>query len=146
MFAEEIFGGEGVEGEVVPPQERSFWAKYVSVHWVNCPNFHMYWIFFFGKRRNFLLLIDCTGMVVSVDVPDPSWAHCHECGYPSNEHGRGTGWCSLSWWASTAASCNPAWVKFFCAEKISCFLILFLNDATSTQVYDIFRFDLWLYF
>lgn len=32
MFAEEIFGGEGVEGEVVPPQERSFWAKYVSVH------------------------------------------------------------------------------------------------------------------
>ncbi|XP_062003885.1 uncharacterized protein LOC133721323 [Rosa rugosa] len=28
VFSEEIFGGEGVEGEVVPPQERSFWAKY----------------------------------------------------------------------------------------------------------------------
>uniref|UniRef100_A0A2N9IIQ4 ER membrane protein complex subunit 10 n=1 Tax=Fagus sylvatica TaxID=28930 RepID=A0A2N9IIQ4_FAGSY len=28
VFSEDIIGGETVEGEVVPPQERSFWAKY----------------------------------------------------------------------------------------------------------------------
>lgn len=40
VFSEEIFGGgEGVEGEVVPPQERSFWAKYVSFPGVNCRQF-----------------------------------------------------------------------------------------------------------
>ncbi|GFZ14553.1 hypothetical protein Acr_24g0007430 [Actinidia rufa] len=27
-FAEEILGGENVDGEAVPPPERSFWAKY----------------------------------------------------------------------------------------------------------------------
>ncbi|KAJ0014802.1 hypothetical protein Pint_21214 [Pistacia integerrima] len=28
IFAEDILGGENVEGEVLPPPERSFWAKY----------------------------------------------------------------------------------------------------------------------
>lgn len=46
MFAEEILGvgGEVGEGEIVPPPERSFWAKYVSINRINC-------------RHSFLLLI-----------------------------------------------------------------------------------------
>lgn len=35
MFAEEILGGELGEGEVVPPPERSLWAKYVSMNRIN---------------------------------------------------------------------------------------------------------------
>lgn len=31
VFAEEILGEEGVEGEVAKPPEKSFWAKYVSI-------------------------------------------------------------------------------------------------------------------
>jgi hypothetical protein len=30
VISEEILGGETVEGELVMPPEKSFWAKYVS--------------------------------------------------------------------------------------------------------------------
>lgn len=36
IFAEEILGGESVECEVLPPPERSFWAKYVSIRRLDC--------------------------------------------------------------------------------------------------------------
>lgn len=38
MFAEDILGvgGEVGEGEIIPPPERSFWAKYVSIDRINC--------------------------------------------------------------------------------------------------------------
>lgn len=31
IFAEDVPGAEGADGELVKPIERSFWAKYVSI-------------------------------------------------------------------------------------------------------------------
>jgi hypothetical protein len=36
IFTEEVLGGEGIEGELIKPPERSFWAKYVSIQHTYC--------------------------------------------------------------------------------------------------------------
>lgn len=53
MFTEEILGvgGEVGEGEIVPPPERSFWAKYVSINRINClHNFLLLIVFIVSKK------------------------------------------------------------------------------------------------
>lgn len=53
MFAEEILGvgGEVGEGEIVPPPERSFWAKYVSINRINCHHSFLLLIVFIVSKK-----------------------------------------------------------------------------------------------
>jgi len=46
IFTEELIGGEGIEGELVQPIERSFWAKYVSMQHTCC---------WFDRKASFIL-------------------------------------------------------------------------------------------
>lgn len=127
IFAEDLPGEQG-EGVDVPPPERSFWAKYVSILLVDCfldtANFYTEAQSWYERRK-----FNLWRFIFSVDVLDPSWTHSDECHDPSDEFAWGTSY----WPIGCSASCsNPAWAQS-CCEKT----MMELNCPSNMRAFNI---------